>query len=197
MTTPNKLTILRMALSPVLFAWFFTPVLFRSISPYLYGGVLGALYLVMELSDLIDGRIARGRGQVTDLGKIMDPFADVIMHITFFTCFAVTVPPIMPVWAFAIIIWRELLQCFTRMLLMGRGTAMPANIFGKSKTLLYAICTIAGLCYRVLLLMGETQDWMRTVLVVLFALASFASVMSFLVYVRTIVKTEVLKDMTR
>ncbi len=195
MNTPNKLTVTRMILSPVLFCWFFVPNVIKSISPEVYGLVLAGLYLVMELSDLIDGKMARKRGLVTDLGKIMDPFADVICHITFFTCFAVTY--VMPVWAFAIIIWRELLQCFVRMLLMGKGTAMPANIFGKSKTVLYAVCTVCGLFYRFLEVSGKVQDWMKTVLTVLFALAAASAVLSFLVYVRNVIKNGTLKGLTR
>lgn len=195
MNTPNKLTVTRMILSPVLFCWFFVPNVIKSISPEVYGLVLAGLYLVMELSDLIDGKMARKRGLVTDLGKIMDPFADVICHITFFTCFAVTY--VMPVWAFAIIIWRELLQCFVRMLLMGKGTAMPANIFGKSKTVLYAVCTVCGLFYRFLEVSGKVQDWMKTVLTVLFALAAASAVLSFLVYVRNVIKNGTLRNLSR
>ena len=195
MNTPNKLTIMRMVLSPVLFCWYFVPNVIKSIPVWIYGVVLACLYAVMELSDLIDGKIARKKDLITDLGKIMDPFADVICHITFFTCFAVSY--IMPVWAFAIIIWRELLQCFVRMLLMGKGTAMPANIFGKSKTMLYAICTVAGLLYRVLLVDGGTYEWLKIVLIVLFGLASVAAVLSLFIYVRNIFKSGVLKDLSR
>jgi len=106
----------------------------------------------------------------------------------------------MPVWSFIFILWREFSQSFTRMLMMGRGKAMAANIFGKAKTCLYALTCICGFAFRVLSVLAVDASFMRVysiVLTVLFALAAFSSVMSYLIYVRAIVKSKVLSDMTR
>ena len=198
MNLPNKLTVTRLVLAPFFFLSYFLIDLIPSMNTVLYAVILVVFYAIMELTDLLDGKIARGRNLVTDLGKVLDPFADVICHLTFFTCLLVS--GIMPVWAFILILWREFSQSFTRMLMMGRGKAMAANIFGKAKTCLYALTCICGFAFRVLSVLSADAAFMRVysiVLTVLFALAAFSSVMSYLIYVRAIVKSKVLSDMTR
>lgn len=169
--------------------------MFNGLSIVLYSVVLILIYGTMEFTDLIDGKIARKRGLVTDLGKVLDPFADVICHLTFFTCFLVS--SIMPVWAFVLIMWREFSQSFMRMLLMGKGKPMAANIFGKAKTCLYAFCSICGFAVRILMQFGKLPSFANTVMTVLWALAAFASVMSFAIYINNVRKEGTLKSLTR
>ena len=125
MNLPNRLTVTRLVMTPLFFVIFFLVDLFPSFNPVLYAVLLVLFYGIMELTDLLDGKIARKHGLVTDLGKVLDPFADVICHLTFFACFLAA--GIMPVWAFIPILWREFSQSFTRMLMMGKGKAMAAN----------------------------------------------------------------------
>jgi hypothetical protein len=99
-------------------------------------------YAIAELSDLLDGKIARKYNLVTDLGKVLDPFADTLSHLTFFVCFFGY--GIMPAWTFIIIMWREFGILFLRMLMMKTGKAMPANIFGKSKTVCRQVRKVGG-----------------------------------------------------
>ena len=104
MNIPNKLTVLRLIMVPVFFVSFSLPIWFgegaRTISIIL----MLICYLTAELSDFLDGRIARKYNLVTDLGKVMDPFADTLSHLTFFVCFYGS--GIMPGLAFIIIMWR-------------------------------------------------------------------------------------------
>lgn len=198
MNLPNRLTVTRLVIAPFFFLVFFLPELLGGISPAVYAALLVVLYGVMELTDLLDGKIARKHNLVTDLGKVLDPFADVISHLTFFTCLLVV--GIMPVWAFIFILWREFSQSFTRMLLMGKGKAMAANIFGKAKTCLYAFTCICGFAMRIMLVCAVDAPWLSVfalVLNVLFALAAFSSVMSYLIYVKGIADSKVLSSMTR
>ena len=198
MNLPNKLTVTRLVMAPVFFLVYFLIDLIPFLSPVVYAVILALMYAVMELTDLLDGKIARGRGLVTDLGKVLDPFADVICHLTFFTCLLAS--GIMPVWAYIFILWREFAQSFTRMLMMGKGKAMAANIFGKAKTCLYALTCICGFALRImekLSVDGQILSTCSTVLTVLFGLAAFSSVASYLIYVRAIVKSKALRRMTR
>ena len=198
MNLPNTLTITRLVMAPLFFAVFFLQDLFPSMCPCIYGALLVIMYVVMEFTDLLDGKIARSRKLVTDLGKVLDPFADVICHLTFFTCLLSV--GIMPVWAFVLILWREFAQSFTRMLMMGTGKAMAANIFGKAKTCLYALACICGFAYRILTVFkveGSFWKTFDTVLVVLFALTAISSVVSYLIYVSAIIKSKALSGMTR
>ena len=198
MNLPNRLTVTRLVLAPVFFIVFFLPSIFPSMNAVLYAVLLVLVYGVMELTDLLDGKIARKHNLVTDLGKVLDPFADVISHLTFFTCLLAC--GIMPVWAFIPIVWREFAQSFTRMLMMGKGKAMAANIFGKAKTCLYALSCPFGFAMRIAKVKqatGTVMDFLRYATVVLFALAAVSSVVSYLIYVNAIRKSKVLSDMTR
>ena len=198
MNLPNKLTVTRLVLAPVFFIVFFLPEMFPGINAILYAVLLVAIYAVMELSDLLDGKIARKHNLVTDLGKVLDPFSDVISHLTFFTCLLAC--GIMPVWAFILIVWREFAQSFTRMLMMGKGKAMAANIFGKAKTCLYALSCPFGFVMRICMVKqvgGKFPEILGYVLTVLFALAAISSVVSYLIYVKKIKDSGVLSSMTR
>lgn len=198
MNLPNKITVTRLVLAPFFFAAFFLSDLFPNINPVLYAVIIGLLYFVMELTDLLDGMAARRNNLVTDLGKVIDPFADVMCHLTFFTCLLYA--GIMPVWAFILIMWREFAQSFTRMLMMGKGKALAANIFGKAKTCLYAVTCILGFVLRFCMVAAIDFEFIsafRTVLTALFGLAAFASVASYLIYVKGIIDSKVLNGMTR
>ena len=195
MNLPNRLTATRLCLAPVFFIWYFAADLFAGLSSVLYSVVLVLVYGVMELTDLLDGKIARKRNLVTDLGKVLDPFGDVISHLTFFTCFLVS--GLMPVWAFIIILWREFSQSFMRMLLMGKGTSMAANIFGKAKTCLYAFCTVCSIAVHVGGLFCVLPGYVYLILDILFAFAAFSSLVSFIIYIYRVSRAGTLKDMTR
>lgn len=198
MNLPNKLTVTRLVIAPFFFLLFFLPELAGGMNGLVYVAILVVLYGIMELTDLLDGKIARKYKLVTDLGKVLDPFADVISHLTFFTCLLAV--GIMPVWAFIFILWREFAQSFTRMLMMGKGKAMAANIFGKAKTCLYALSCICGFILRFLYVCGVSGTGVKvyaSIVTVLFALAAFSSVMSYLIYVKAIRDSKALSEMTR
>ena len=145
MNLPNRLTVLRLVLVPVFLIAFIVSQSLPSLS-VVATIITFVCYVVAELTDLLDGKIARKRGLVTDLGKVMDPFADTLSHVTYFLCFLSY--GIMPLWAFIIIMWREYGILFVRMLLAKyAGKSMPANIFGKAKTVLYAVTTVVSMIY--------------------------------------------------
>lgn len=195
MNLPNKLTVTRLVLVPLFFIVFLIGKYTSLKAPAMV--LMLIIYAVAELSDLLDGKIARRCGLVTDLGKVMDPFADTLTHITYFVTFLSL--SIMPLWTFILIMWREFSILFIRMLLAKyAGKAMPANIFGKAKTVLYAATTLLSFVYLAL----ETFSSMdlaiySTVLYVFFSLSAAASVMSFIIYIRGVFKSGVLSGMTR
>ena len=198
MNIPNRLTVLRLIMVPVFFISY-------SISLLEFGGahVVSAVmmficYAIAELSDLLDGKIARKYNLVTDLGKVMDPFADTLSHLTFFVCFMAG--GIMPVWAFIIITWREFSILFMRMLMMRASKAMPANIWGKSKTVLYAVTSIFSIVYIVAAAFVQPGSWngtYGTLLYILFSLSAIASLLSFVTYLSSVLKSGALSGMTR
>ena len=198
MNLPNKLTVLRLVMVPVFFISYLISLLGFESASVVSAVMMFICYAIAELSDLMDGKIARKYNLVTDLGKVLDPFADTLSHLTFFVCFMHS--GIMPVWAFIIIMWREFSILFLRMLMMRTGKAMPANIWGKSKTVLYAIASVFSIIYIVAAAFIAPGAWNGTyemVLYVLFALSAIASLMSFVTYLATVFKSKALSGMTR
>ncbi len=182
MNIPNKLTVSRLFLAPIFFVLYFLPNWTGMNAPALTWLLL-LVYVLIEISDLLDGFIARRYQMVTDLGKVLDPFSDVISRMTYFVCLAFS--GIMPLWVFLIILYRELSVTFLRMILMGKGVAMAASIWGKSKAVLYAVSAILGILYTVLLRLIEDASWLglyASVLWWVFVLAAAASIGSFLSY---------------
>jgi len=198
MNLPNKLTVARLVMAPMFYIAFSLP---EWVGPSVYqvsAILLLVLFACIELTDLLDGKIARGRNMVTDLGKVMDPFADTFSRLTYFVCLMHA--GIMPVYAFMIIMWREFAQAFLRSLMMREGVAMPANIWGKSKAVLYAVVAVLGVLYLTLFRLGPQIAWLPvafTVLQVLFALAAIASLASFATYLSGAIKSGALSHMSR
>ena len=92
MTLANTLTFLRVALSPLFFIIYLLPHFFPAWFPHPQSAawtipVLWVIFVVAEITDMLDGMAARKRGEVSDFGKLFDPFADTLMQITCFLCF--------------------------------------------------------------------------------------------------------------
>ena len=198
MNLPNKLTVLRLIMVPVFFISYLISLSGLASAPVVSAVMMFICYATAELSDFLDGKIARKYNLVTDLGKVMDPFADTLSHLTFFVCFMDK--GIMPAWCFIIIMWREFSILFLRMLMMKVGKAMPANIWGKSKTCLYAATSILSIVYIVaetFFDISSINGTCVTVLHIAFALSALASLMSFVTYLNSIFKSRALSGMTR
>lgn len=106
---------------------------------------LWILYAVIEVSDFIDGKIARKTGSVTDLGKVYDPFADSFARLTYFLAFLVS--GIMPAWVFIVVLYRDLGVNFVRLMFMSKGIAMGAKVSGKIKAGVYAVAGAAVMAW--------------------------------------------------
>ncbi|NQT59501.1 MAG: CDP-diacylglycerol--glycerol-3-phosphate 3-phosphatidyltransferase [Bacteroidetes bacterium] len=198
MNLPNKLTVSRLIMAPLFFIAYFLPGWVNAPNPDVLitfsSWTLIVLCIAIELSDLLDGIIARRMNLITDLGKVLDPFADVISRITYFLCLAYS--GIMPLWIFIIILYRELSVIFLRMIMMKRGVAMAANIWGKAKAVLYAVSGFAGIILAFLIRSIPDAEWLSTfqsVLFVLFVITAAASVISFITYLRPVIRSGMFK----
>ena len=203
MNVPNKLTLSRLLITP--FAFFMFVLSANTYSPIentCVKNVLSilTLFLViyMEISDLIDGKIARKHNLVTDLGKVFDPFSDMFMHLSLF--FAFVLSSYMSMIVFAVCLWRELIMLLMRNLLSSRSVSFPANIFGKSKTMIFAIITFLTLILNILLnILGEVRALMilKDVIYYLGFLGLIATLMSLVIYLINIKKSHILDSITK
>ncbi len=183
MTLPNKLTVLRLILSPIFFVVYFLPDWTGG-----GGGISAAavllIFVVIEVSDVLDGYFARRLGLVSDIGKVIDPFADVMSRMTYFFCF--TLAGLMPAWIFLLLIYRELGATFLRMLLIRRGIALAASVWGKAKAITYALGGILGVLHYFFhsydLLPAAALYGIRSAAVVVFVLGALSSLLSFAGY---------------
>jgi CDP-diacylglycerol--glycerol-3-phosphate 3-phosphatidyltransferase len=130
MTIADKVTSARLILAPVFCAVYF----FK-------GGwtvpALLAIFIIAEITDLLDGKIARKRGETSDFGKLFDPFADTLVRITYFFLFVLD--GLLPAAGLIIVLWREFSILFVRNLMLRKGITMGARWSGKVKAVTYMI----------------------------------------------------------
>ena len=108
------------------------------------GPVLSAasfiLYVLLSLTDKIDGYLARSRHEITDFGKFLDPIADKIL--VFAAILILVKFGMVSVWAAFIILVREFLVSAMRMVAGANGVVIAADTLGKWKT----ATTMVALC---------------------------------------------------
>ena len=94
--------------------------------------VAALVFLLISLSDKVDGYLARSRGEVTDFGKFMDPLADKILVVA--ALLALMELRMLPSWPVLIIIIREFVVSGLRMFAASRNKVIAASPWGKAKT---------------------------------------------------------------
>jgi CDP-diacylglycerol--glycerol-3-phosphate 3-phosphatidyltransferase len=139
----NRITLFRIALAP-LFATLFSLLSWLPASRLPLVAGLWLLLLVSEASDVLDGWVARKRGETSDLGKLLDPFSDVLSRLTLFVCFLLA--GLIPLWFFLVVLYRELTMTFLRLLLVQKGIVQAASAGGKLKAVLYFLVSLVGMC---------------------------------------------------
>ena len=155
MNLPNKLTMLRLALVPVIMVLLLLPAkILRFEIAY---GVGVVIFAVTALTDMLDGKIARKYNLITNFGKFMDPVADKFMVIG--TLMAMLFRMLRPdlyglpynnvftiIFFVAVvgIIFRELAITSLRLVLVNTtGTVVAAKMLGKIKTVSQIFCICA------------------------------------------------------
>jgi CDP-diacylglycerol--glycerol-3-phosphate 3-phosphatidyltransferase len=133
MNLPNKLTVIRIILSPLfllLALWEF---------PFHYGVAL-VVFIAAALTDMFDGKIARSRGLITNFGKFLDPLADKMLTTAAFLLFLTLGR--MNVWALMIVLTREFMVTSVRLIAAKEGKVIAASMWGKAKTVAQFIAII-------------------------------------------------------
>jgi CDP-diacylglycerol--glycerol-3-phosphate 3-phosphatidyltransferase len=152
------------------------------------------LFIIGAGTDWVDGYFARKYGQVTTLGRILDPFADkVIVCGTFIFLAAnpvmVKVSMGLRAWMVVVIVGRELLVTALRSFIEERGGDFSANWSGKIKMVLQ--CFAAGVCLFYLTYASPLENapqWCWVLLVASVWSAVISTVYSGAVYIREAIK---------
>jgi CDP-diacylglycerol--glycerol-3-phosphate 3-phosphatidyltransferase len=138
----SQLTMSRIVLTPFfLWVFFYDNDLNYSNNSIVFKVLALAMVLGFMLTDFLDGKLARAMGEVSTLGKYLDPFSDKISNMTIFMCFIAT--DYAPVWMVALIYFRESSVETLRTLAASEGLIMPARKSGKWKTALQGIGIVA------------------------------------------------------
>ena len=142
MNLPNKLSILRISLIPIIvlvvifpYAQFNLSVpifYFDFVTLSLTNIIVLILFVIGAITDFLDGYIARKHNLITTFGKFIDPIADKMLTTTMFIIF--TAQGIIPMVAVLIMIWRDIIVDGIRMVASSEGQVMAAGYLGKIKT---------------------------------------------------------------
>ncbi|MDR0787748.1 MAG: CDP-alcohol phosphatidyltransferase family protein [Gemmatimonadota bacterium] len=198
MNLPNLITISRIILSvlivPLLFVDQFGVRLFAFI-----------VFLIAAISDLWDGHIARSRGLITDLGKLLDPIADkILLFATVFSFYLLSrgygpgdsfpwFGNVLPLWILIVLFGRELFITLFRGYARRRGVVIAAGPAGKYKAVFQNIFIGAGIFWLALWSAARDRGWNGefwagwqrfhfTFAVVTLSIAVFMTVYSMFVY---------------
>lgn len=153
---PNTLTALRLPLAPI------------AVAALVWGqgawgepgaGVTGILIaailsLILELTDLADGWLARRYDVVSDFGKLFDPYADALSRFTLFLgLYAVNAAAL---WMLILIFYRDSTVAFLRSIAATRQIVLPARTSGKVKAIVQGVGT--QVCYIALVVAALAPD---------------------------------------
>jgi CDP-diacylglycerol--glycerol-3-phosphate 3-phosphatidyltransferase len=122
---PNQLTLFRIAAVPLIIILMLFP---NRICTF----IAALIFSAAAITDYFDGFLARKRGLVTTLGKVMDPVADKLLVSSAFIM--LTAQGWVPAWMACIIIGRELAVNGLRNIIAERGEDLSASNLGKYKT---------------------------------------------------------------
>ncbi len=146
MNLPNKLTIFRIILVPIMVI---IPFLGldnfneNTIIPITWV-VVDAIFIIASITDKLDGYLARSRNQITIFGKFLDPIADKILVLA--AMIMLVEANRLPAWIPIIVLFREFLVSGYRLIAVENdGNVIAASVWGKLKTVTQMIALIVAL----------------------------------------------------
>lgn len=176
---PNQITVSRILLSIALFVALHFQMYFAAL----------ILFLVAASTDWIDGYVARKTGQVTQLGRILDPFADKIVICGTFIFLAAVQDPIIKAWMAVVVVGRELLVTALRGYLEQHGGDFSATMSGKLKMVFQCAAAVAGIFVAMVSTSEDTMPaWLPLTAWLLVWVAVLSTIYSGMIYISAALK---------
>ena len=158
MTLPNKLTMFRIVLIPLMVAIayipFFNENFIGCMSIANFINVL--IFTIASLTDFLDGYIARKHNLVTTFGKFADPLADKLLVISAMVILCTQIQKynseltwFIPGWVIIVILCREFIVSGIRLVAVERGNVIAAGFLGKLKTFTTMVALIFLFVYQI------------------------------------------------
>ncbi len=135
------------------------------------------VYVVVQLSDLLDGFIARRWDLITSFGKLMDPLADKLMLLTVLVCFGVRGK--VPWWVIGLVLGKEALMIIGGAFALHKKIVVSAQWVGKIATGLFAAAVIG-------FLLNNETNWLGNLPMALLYAAVMVTLAAFAFYVRNL-----------
>ncbi len=184
-------TLTRIILAPVFLVIYFIPLWF-GVGEVASVWILIPLIIFAEFTDFLDGYFARKNNQVSDFGKLFDPFADVLLHLTVFFCY--TLSGYVSPFILLLFVYREFGMLFVRLLAAKKGIAIGARKGGKFKTVIYVVAGFFSLflesARRLGFVLPESLMYVGYGFYILGLLASYISFIDYLVHFIPVIKKE-------
>lgn len=161
---PNLITVARIALAILI-----VPLLFVDDFATRLGAF--AIFLAAAFSDLWDGHLARSRGLITDLGKLLDPIADKLLVAATFIPFYILshrggpesefpwFGGVFPLWIMLLIFGREAFITLFRSYAARKGVVIAAGQSGKYKAVFQNIFIGSAILWYALLSASQANGW--------------------------------------
>lgn len=174
MNLPNKLTVLRIVLTPFYLA--------AMLIDFQYHYLVAALiFLVASVTDFLDGNIARKNNLVTTFGKLCDPVADKMLTTAALLAFMHL--DLCNIWIVMIVLTREFLVTSFRLVASAQGVVIPAGILGKIKTVSQMVFSIViMLMVHFWQIFGMEYSTLSLVSNILMGISAFLTVISGIKY---------------
>lgn len=170
---PNMLSLSRILAVPVFILLMLEPSPVRALAA-------GVVFSLASATDWLDGYLARKWGQVTKVGKLLDPIADKILIMSALVTLVELRSDVVPAWIAIVIIGREFAVTGLRAIASSDGIVIPAETVGK-----YKVGAQITAVLSLLLDYYMTKEWMRDLGVLALWTAMFLSVYSAVQYFRT------------
>ena len=137
MNLPNKLTIFRIILVPIMVIITFFDIDIKWI-------LVDAIFILASLTDKLDGYIARSRNLVTTFGKFLDPIADKILVLS--AMLVLVEAAKLPAWIPIIVLFREFIVSGYRLVAVEKGgKVVVASVWGKLKTVTQMVALVLAI----------------------------------------------------
>lgn len=141
MNLPNKLTILRIILVPIMVIIPYLNIQGKFLGIPITFLIIDLIFIIASITDKLDGSIARSRNLVTTFGKFLDPIADKILVLT--ALMLLVDFGKIPVWIPVIVLFREFIVSGYRLIAsQNGGKVIAASVWGKLKTVTQMIAII-------------------------------------------------------
>ena len=144
MNLPNKLTIFRIILVPIMVIIPFLGINGEVFNVPLTWIIIDFIFILASITDKLDGYIARSRNQITTFGKFLDPIADKILVLA--AMIMLVESNRLPAWIPIIVLFREFIVSGYRLVAVEKGgKVIAASIWGKLKTVTQMLALVLAI----------------------------------------------------